>query len=89
MVKAFEIAGYAEQVVEEKFGALYSAFQYGAPPHAGMAPGVDRIVMLLAEEENIREIIAFPLNSNAQSTMIEAPGEVSEQQLRDVHIKIR
>ncbi|GHU67565.1 hypothetical protein AGMMS49983_18930 [Clostridia bacterium] len=89
MVKAFEIAGYSESDVEQKFGALYSAFGYGAPPHAGMAPGVDRIVMLLAGEENIREIIAFPLNSNAQNLMLDAPSEVSEQQLRDVHIKIR
>ncbi|MDR3363584.1 MAG: aspartate--tRNA ligase [Clostridiales Family XIII bacterium] len=89
MVKAFEIAGYTEKDVEQKFGALYSAFGYGAPPHAGMAPGVDRIIMLLAEEENIREIIAFPLNSNAQNLMIGAPGEVTEQQLREVHIKIR
>ncbi|MDR0853539.1 MAG: aspartate--tRNA ligase [Clostridiales Family XIII bacterium] len=89
MVKAFEIAGYSERDVEEKFGALYSAFSYGAPPHAGMAPGVDRIVMLLAEEENIREIIAFPLNSNAQHLMLDAPSEVTEQLLRDVHIKVR
>jgi aspartyl-tRNA synthetase len=89
MVKAFEIAGYDEETVESKFGALYSAFSYGAPPHAGMAPGVDRIVMLLSEDENIREIIAFPLNSNAQNTMLGAPGEVSELQLREVHIKIR
>ncbi|MDR0852444.1 MAG: aspartate--tRNA ligase [Clostridiales Family XIII bacterium] len=89
MVKAFEIAGYSEKTVEEKFGALYSAFQYGAPPHAGMAPGVDRIVMLLSEEENIREIIAFPLNSNAQNLMLDAPSAVTEQQLRDVHIKVR
>ncbi|MDR0885808.1 MAG: aspartate--tRNA ligase [Clostridiales Family XIII bacterium] len=89
MVKAFEIAGYTAADVEEKFGALYTAFQYGAPPHAGMAPGVDRIVMLLAGEENIREIIAFPLNSNAQNLMLDAPSVVSEQQLRDVHIKIR
>ncbi len=89
MVKAFEIAGYTEKDVEEKFGGLYNAFQYGAPPHAGMAPGIDRIIMLLAEEENIREIIAFPLNSSAQNTMLDAPGEVTEQQLREVHIKIR
>ena len=89
MLKAFEIAGYTEKDVEEKFGALYNAFQYGAPPHAGMAPGIDRIIMLLAEEENIREVIAFPLNSNAQNTMLDAPSEVTEQQLREVHIKIR
>jgi len=89
MVKAFEIAGYTEKDVKEKFGALYSAFSYGAPPHAGMAPGVDRIVMLLAGEENIRETIAFPLNSNAQNLMLDSPSEVTEQQLREVHIKIR
>ena len=89
MVKAFEIAGYSEKDVEEKFGALFSAFQYGAPPHAGMAPGIDRIVMLLSGDENIREIIAFPLNSNAQNLMLQAPSEVTEQQLREVHIKIR
>jgi aspartyl-tRNA synthetase len=89
MIKAFEIAGYSEKDLEEKFGALYKAFQYGAPPHAGMAPGVDRIVMLLAGEENIREIIPFPLNSNAQNLLLNAPGEVAEAQLREVHIKIR
>ena len=89
MVKAFEIAGYDEEVVRQKFGALYNAFQYGAPPHAGMAPGIDRIVMLLTEEENIREVIAFPLNSNAEDLMFGSPGEVTEQQLREVHIKIR
>lgn len=89
MVKAFEIAGYDEEVVKQKFGALYQAFQYGAPPHAGMAPGVDRIVMLLTGEENIREVIPFPLNSNAQDLMFGSPGEVTELQLREVHIKIR
>ncbi len=89
MVKAFEIAGYKEEDVVSKFGALYQAFQYGAPPHAGMAPGVDRIVMLLAEEESIREVIPFPLNSNAQNPLFNSPGEVDEKQLREVHIKIR
>lgn len=89
MVKAFEIAGYDEEVVKKKFGALYHAFQYGAPPHAGMAPGVDRIVMLLTGEDNIREVITFPLNSNAEDLMFGSPGEVTEQQLREVHIKIR
>ena len=89
MVKAFEIAGYTEEDVKSKFGALYQAFQYGAPPHAGMAPGVDRIVMLLSEEESIREVIPFPLNSNAQNPMLNCPGEVDEKQLREVHIKIR
>jgi len=89
MVKAFEIAGYDEKTVEEKFGALYTAFGYGAPPHAGMAPGIDRIVMLLSDDDNIREVIVYPLNSNAQNTMLGSPGEVTEQQLREVHIKIR
>lgn len=89
MVKAFEIAGYKEEDVKNKFGALYQAFQYGAPPHAGMAPGVDRIVMLLSEEESIREVIPFPLNSNAQNPLFNSPSEVDEKQLREVHIKIR
>ncbi len=89
MVKAFEIAGYTEADVAEKFGALYSAFKYGAPPHAGMAPGVDRMLMLFAEEESIREVIAFPMNSNAQDLLLGAPTEVTEQQLREVHIKVR
>jgi aspartyl-tRNA synthetase len=89
MVRAFEIAGYDERTVAEKFGALYEAFSYGAPPHAGMAPGVDRIVMLLSGDENIREIIPFPLDSNARNLMLRAPSEVTEQQLREVHIKVR
>ncbi len=89
MVKAFELAGYTEEDVKSKFGALFQAFQYGAPPHAGMAPGIDRIVMLLSEEESIREVIPFPLNSNAQNTMLGSPGEVDEKQLREVHIKVR
>ncbi len=89
MIRAFEIAGYDESVVREKFGALYHAFQYGAPPHAGMAPGVDRMIMLLTGEENIREVIPFPLNSNAEDLMFGSPNEVTEQQLREVHIKIR
>ena len=89
MVKAFSIAGYTEDDLKAKFSSLYNAFQYGAPPHAGMAPGVDRMIMLLTEEENIREVIAFPMNSNAQDVLLGAPGEVSEQQLREVHIKLR
>ena len=89
MVKAFSIAGYSEDDLKEKFRSLYTAFQYGAPPHAGMAPGVDRMLMLLTEEENIREVIAFPMNSNAQDVLLGSPGEVSEQQLREVHIKLR
>ena len=89
MEKAFEIAGYDKEVLKNKFGALYTAFQYGAPPHAGMAPGVDRMIMLLRNEENIREVIAFPMNGNAQDLMCGAPNEVTEQQLREVHIKVR
>ena len=89
MKKAFEIAGYGEEDVKAKFGALYTAFSYGAPPHAGMAPGVDRMIMLIAEEETIRDVIAFPLNGNAQDVMMGAPGNVTEQQLREVHIKVR
>lgn len=89
MVKAFAIAGYSEEELKNKFKSLYNAFKYGAPPHAGMAPGVDRMLMLLAEEENIREVIAFPMNSNAQDLLLGSPTEVTEQQLREVHIKIR
>ena len=89
MVKAFEIAGYDEEVLKNKFGALYNAFQFGAPPHAGMAPGVDRMIMLLKNEENIREVIPFPMSGTAQDLMCGAPNEVTEQQLREVHIKVR
>ena len=89
MKRAFEIAGYDEAVLKEKFGALYTAFSYGAPPHAGMAPGVDRMVMLIANKNSIRDVIAFPLNGNAQDVMMGAPGKVTEQQLREVHIRIR
>lgn len=89
MEKAFEIAGYSKETLKNKFGALYQAFQFGAPPHAGMAPGVDRMLMLLRGEENIREVIAFPMNGNAQDLMCGAPGEVTEQQLRETHIKVR
>jgi len=89
MVKAFEIAGYDESVLKDKFGALYHAFQFGAPPHAGMAPGIDRMIMLLTNEENIREVIAFPMSGTAQDLMCGAPNEVTEQQLREVHIKVR
>ena len=89
MVKAFEIAGYDEETLKSKFGALYNAFQFGAPPHAGMAPGVDRMIMLLRNEENIREIIAFPMSGTAQDLMCGAPNDVTEQQLREVHIKVR
>ena len=89
MVKAFEIAGYTEEDLQQKFSSLYRAFKYGAPPHAGMAPGIDRMLMLLTDEENIREVIAFPMNSNAQDVLLGAPNEVTEQQLREIHIKIR
>lgn len=89
MEKAFEIAGYGKEELKAKFGALYSAFQFGAPPHAGMAPGIDRMVMLLAGEDNIREVIPFPMSGSAQDLMCGAPGEVTEQQLREVHIKVR
>lgn len=89
MVKAFEIAGYTEEELQTKFGALYNAFQFGAPPHAGMAPGIDRMIMLLRNEENIREIIPFPMNGNAQDLMCGAPSEVTIMQLREAHIKIR
>ena len=89
MIKAFEIAGYDKSVVEGKFPALFNAFHYGAPPHAGVAPGVDRMIMLMQDEPSIREVIAFPMNSKAQDLLMGAPGEVTEEQLRDVHIKIR
>lgn len=89
MEKAFEIAGYTKEDLEEKFGALYTAFQFGAPPHAGMAPGVDRMIMLLKNEENIREVIAFPMAGSGQDLMCGAPSEVTETQLREVHIKVR
>ena len=89
MIKAFEIAGYTEDDLVTKFSSLYNAFKYGAPPHAGMAPGIDRMVMLLTGEQNIREVIAFPMNSAAQDLLLGAPCEVTEQQLREVHIKVR
>lgn len=89
MEKTFEIAGYDKSVIEEKFSALYNAFKFGAPPHAGIAPGVDRIIMLLKGEQNIREIITFPMDKNARDILMEAPSVVTEKQLRDVHIKLR
>lgn len=89
MVKAFAIAGYTEEDLQTKFSSLYNAFKYGAPPHAGMAPGIDRMLMLLTDEDNIREVIAFPMNSNAQDLLVGSPCPVTEQQLREVHIKIR
>lgn len=88
MVRAFEIAGYDESVIESKFSALYNAFKFGAPPHAGIAPGVDRIVMLLAHETSIREVIAFPMNKNAQDLLMGAPCGVTEKQLREANIRV-
>ena len=88
MVKVFEIAGYSEEEVKTRFGALYNAFQYGTPPHAGAAPGLDRMVMLVADSKNIREVIAFPKNKKARDLLMRAPSRVHEQQLRDVHIRI-
>ena len=88
MVKAFEMAGYSKQTVEEKFGALYNAFQYGAPPHAGGAFGLERLLMIMTDNEFIREVIAFPLNKNARDLMMGAPSKVSEKQLTDVGITL-
>ena len=88
MVKAFEIAGYSEEEVKNRFGALYKAFQYGAPPHAGAAPGLDRMVMLIANSNNIREVIAFPKNKRARDLLMQAPSKVQDEQLKDVHIKL-
>ena len=89
MVKAFSLVGLGEEDVKAKFPAMYNAFTYGAPPHAGIAPGVDRMVMLLAGEDSIREIIPFPMNKNAQDLMMGAPSEVEQKQLEDVHIQIK
>jgi aspartyl-tRNA synthetase len=88
MVRAFEIAGYSQETVETQFAGMLNAFRYGAPPHGGLAPGVDRIVMLLAGQENIREVIAFPLNQQGQDLLMNAPSEVREQQLKDVHLRL-
>ena len=89
MKKAFEIAGYEEKEIETRFKALYEAFKYGAPPHAGMAPGIDRMLMLLLNEDSIRETIAFPMSASGSDLLMNAPAEISEQQLRETHIKIR
>ena len=88
MYKAFEIAGYASEVVDEKFGGMINAFKLGAPPHGGIAPGVDRTVMLLADEPNIREVIAFPFNQQAQDLMMNAPAEATIKQLRELHLQV-
>jgi aspartyl-tRNA synthetase len=87
MYKLFSIAGYSEKEVNEKFSGMINAFSYGAPPHGGIAPGIDRIVMLLAEKENIREVTLFPMNQNAQDLMMQAPSEVNEKQLKELSIK--
>jgi aspartyl-tRNA synthetase len=89
MYKAFEIAGYNRETVDERFGAMINAFKLGAPPHGGIAPGVDRIVMLLADEPNIREVIAFPMNQKAQDLMMNAPAEVTEKQLKELHLMVK
>jgi len=88
MYKAFEIAGYTRAEVDERFGGLIRAFKLGAPPHGGIAPGIDRLVMLLARETNLREVVAFPMNQRAQDLMMNAPAPVSEKQLRELHIKL-
>jgi aspartyl-tRNA synthetase len=88
MNKAFAIAGYPQEVLEERFGGMYRAFQYGAPPHGGIAPGIDRIVMLLAGAENLRDVIMFPMNQQAQDLLMGAPGEVSARQLRELGIRL-
>ena len=87
MIKAFSIAGYSKEEVEERFSGMLNAFRYGAPPHGGFAPGIDRIVMLIANEPNIREVILFPMNQKAEDLMMNAPSEVSMQQLRELNIK--
>jgi len=88
MYKAFEIAGYDNETVDTRFGGMINAFKYGAPPHGGIAPGVDRIVMLLADEPNIREVILFPMNQQAQDLLMNAPAPVSAEQLRELHIRL-
>jgi aspartyl-tRNA synthetase len=87
MLKAFEIAGYAREETEIKFAGMLNAFRYGAPPHGGTAPGIDRIVMLIAGEENLREVTMFPMNQQAQDLMMNAPGDVTARQLKELHIR--
>ena len=89
MKKAFEIAGYSEDELKERFGSLYEAFKYGAPPHGGSAPGIDRIIMLLAEEENLREVVAFPMNQQAEDLMMRSPNDASENSLKELGIQLR
>ena len=89
LIKAFEIAGYEKEEVENRFGAMSSAFKYGAPPHGGIAPGIDRIIMLLANEKNIREVTMFPMNQNAQDLMMKAPSDISQEQLKELGISIK
>ena len=89
MYKLFAIAGYEKQVVEDKFSGMINALSYGAPPHGGIAPGIDRIVMLLAEEKNIREVTMFPMNQNAQDLMMNAPSEVSDKQLKELNLNLK
>jgi aspartyl-tRNA synthetase len=88
MRKAFAVAGYGEEVLEQKFGGMYRAFQYGAPPHGGIAPGVDRIVMLLCGEQNLREVVLFPMNQQAEDLLMGAPSEATAKQLRELHIRL-
>jgi aspartyl-tRNA synthetase len=88
MLRAFEIAGYGPDEVEKRFGGMLNAFRFGAPPHGGLAPGIDRIVMLLAREPNLREVIAFPMTQNAEDLLMNAPAPASERQLRELHIRV-
>jgi aspartyl-tRNA synthetase len=88
MLRAFEIAGYRPEEVEKRFGGMLKAFRHGAPPHGGLAPGIDRIVMLLAQEPNLREVIAFPMTQNAEDLLMNAPSTVSDKQLRELHIRL-
>ena len=88
MIKAFEIAGYGREVVEEKFGGMLNAFRFGAPPHGGLAPGIDRIVMLLAQEPNLREVIAFPMTQSAEDLLMNAPSPANQKQLKELHLRV-